>query len=146
MRAGDFVFRVAARVVAPGVVAALIGLAVFSCEQRALVTVDVRGDRPYAGVTLQLSVDRGGTKVFTGASFDATLPYRAGLFGAADSATARITATVLVGGCAVASGSSNAPAAAAGETVGPVDVFVTTMAPACTADGGPDGARDGSSD
>jgi hypothetical protein len=146
MRAGYFVFRVAVRVVAGGVVAALIGLAVVSCEQRALVTVDVRGDRPYAGVALQLSVDGGGTKTFTGASFDATLPYRAGLFLSGDPAAARITATVLVGGCVVASGSASAPAVAAGGTVGPVEVFVTTMAPACAADGGPDGARDGSSD
>jgi hypothetical protein len=119
---------------------AVVGMAVGSCQRRALVTVDVRGDGPYSHVTLQLAIEGGEVKTFTGASFDAALPYRAGLYLAGDGASARITAAVITDSCVVATGSAPVPPATAGQTVGPVDVLVTKISPVCVLDGGPGGA------
>jgi len=143
------VFRVGVRALVGVAAVVSVGLAMASCQQpqRALVTIDVRGDMLYPSVTLQLAVEGGEVKTFTGATFDMTSPYHAGLFLPGDAASARITAAVITGSCVVASGSALAPPAAAGQTVGPVAVVVTAMTPVCVVDGGPDGApRDGSID
>ncbi len=97
-----------------------------SCAQRSLVEVDVLGDAPFNAVTLRL-IAGGTSKDFPRATFDATTPFKAGIY-LPDSVSGNVTVVANVlggGGACVGSGQASASGVAAGATAGPVSLTVT---------------------
>jgi hypothetical protein len=97
-----------------------------SCAQRSLVEVDVLGDAPFNAVTLRL-IAGGARQDFPRVTFDATTPFKAGLY-LPDSVSGNITVVANVlgsGGTCIGSGQASASGVAAGATAGPVSLTVT---------------------
>lgn len=118
-------------------------LAAAACTPRALVAVDVAGDAPFQNVTLRLSA--GSTsKDFTGVSFTADMPYRAGLYIDGGSSTVTITARALNGGNCIGIGQGVATGVSDGNETGPIKVTVAhSTSCVSTTPGGTGGANGG---
>jgi hypothetical protein len=116
------------------VFAVVVGsLALSSCKSssESLVSIDVKGDQSFSGVTLTLTANGLVDKSYAGVTFDETMAFEAGMYlPSSFSGAVAITATTEKGGCITGQGAAVVPGVAAGKTT-PVATLTVTATAVC---------------
>jgi hypothetical protein len=114
----------------------LLPVACSSTASRSLLQIDVTGDQPFVMVALQITA--GDTTVsFSVASFDANIPFSAGVYlPPGVLGPVHLTAVAEQAGCVIGRGSTDVPTIMPGATNGPVALRVSRIPCAPIADAG----------